>query len=112
MTRFINPASFQLETTEDEGHFITERGTVEVTIGRETRRLPAVITTFPEDFRAEAEIAVYGNGLFGRYRTGDKAWPARVSQTHWRDGKVSESGYFGRDDRSGRFQKINGIFFG
>ena len=111
MTRFINPASFQLDRTEDTGHFIIEHGTVEVTIGRETRRLPARVTTYPETFRAEAEISVAGNGLFGRYRTGDKAWPARIGQTHWRDGKVSESGFFGRDDRSGRFQKINGIFF-
>lgn len=46
------------------------------------------------------------HGFVGRYKTSGKAWPATVS--------LSERGlyvFFGRDDRSGRFNKRNAISF-
>lgn len=45
-------------------------------------------------------------GFVGRYRTSAKAWPASVSLMGER-----VIGRFGRDDRSGRFNKLSGVSF-
>ena len=48
--------------------------------------------------------AIYIYGFIGKYRTSPKAWQASVSLIN---GRISVD--FGRDDRSGRFQKQNMI---
>jgi len=48
----------------------------------------------------------------GRYRSGAKAWPARVvAQRNINDGQWKEYADFGRDDRSPKFNKMNAIFW-
>lgn len=74
-----------------------EVGTVLVNTGRE------VITAAAS--RGETgEITV--GGFVGRYQTSGKAWPAHV-MTH--GDKLFAT--FGRDDRSGRFNKQRGISY-
>ena len=49
-------------------------GTVEITIGRETRRVPCMV--------CKGLVETYGwmTGITGRYLTGTKAWPCTISQ--------------------------------
>jgi len=96
--QIINAPTFEVTETETfpSGN-LYERGTVEVTLGGETRRVKAG--------RCNGRVVAYGFG--GRYRAGGKVWPASVHQTE----KGGEYVDFGRDDRSGRFQKSNAIFF-
>jgi len=88
------------ETQPEHGFWID--GTVEVTLGKETRRVKAfikgnVVTAF---------------GMTGRYATGTKAWAASVAQRiDPTTGKVWDSVNFGRDDRSAKFCKVNGLSF-
>lgn len=70
-----------------------EEGTIEVTIGRETRRLGAK--------RYDGSPTIYVQGVVGRYQTGSKAWPASVIA--YLDGR--ESIHFGRDERQRRCRK-------
>jgi hypothetical protein len=100
--------TFEVTATETHSFGIVERGTVEVMIGRETRRVRASKTT-PTYEGGKPTLTAFE--MTGRYQTGAKAWPASVTQTTWADGKVTESADFGRDDRSGRFNKLNCIFF-
>lgn len=93
----INAATFEI--AEIDAHGI-ERGTVEVTIGATTRRVRA----------SRFENCLTAEDMFGRYKTSAKAWPATIYQ-RVSNGKISESAIFGRDDRSGRFNKMNYIFF-
>jgi hypothetical protein len=101
----INPATFEASgetrtiTLPSGTQFHYEEGTVEVTLGRETRRLPA-------SRDSEGGVSV-GHGLFGTYATSSKRWPAFLKL----DEKGREFARFGRDDRSGRFNKIRGIAF-
>jgi len=111
MTHAINPATFEAtEAPETHSFGIITKGTVEVTLGRETRRLPArrMVTTYDEA-RGEATITAYGLG--GRYHTGSKVWPASI--TIYTDGPRAgwETANFGRDDRDPKFNKLRGIFF-
>lgn len=92
----INAATFILTETQTYG----EMGTVEVTLGKETRRVLAR--------RTANYITAYEFG--GRYETGTKVWPASVSQHYEADGKVWESADFGRDDRHPKFNKMRGVF--
>lgn len=95
----ISPTTFAAEKTLASG---TEEGTVEVTIGRETRRVPASFYT---------DGTMVARGMTGRYRTGGKAWPATIMLNRNSQGAYSEFVWFGRDDRSGRFNKANCLFF-
>lgn len=49
-------------------------------------------------------------GFLGRYIKGNKDWRASVCMRTW-NGKRSLTASFGRDDRSGRFNKMNCIFW-
>ena len=103
MTAIINRDSFELEgaNVHDQD---AEYGTVEVTLGRETRRLKAN--------RRGVKITVHSQGqIFGRYRTGKKNWPAVLFSNMTPEGKVLESCLYGNDDRSGRCQINNSVFF-
>ena len=70
-------------------------GTVEITLGRETRRVPCMV--------CNGLIETYGwmTGITGRYLTGTKAWPCTISQQNV-NGKIVEVVNFGRDDRCGQ----------
>lgn len=99
----INRDSFEATGTEShtwkDGTVSTyEVGTVVVTLGGESRRLGATRNKY-------GDITV--RGLGGRYLTSAKVWPASVYSSE--DGR--ESAFFGRDDRSGRFNKLRGVFF-
>ena len=94
----INAASFIIEKADGR----IEDGTVEVTLGRETRRLPA--------YRIGSRLTA--TGLGGRYATAAKVWPASITQHAAEESRPAfETARFGRDDRSLRFNKINGVFF-
>ena len=93
----------QTETfTPTEG----DKGTVEVTLGKRTERVEA----YRYDIDGQAFISVY-RAFSGRYRTGGKAWPARVSCRQRAGGAWVEYVDFGRDDRSSRFNKAQGLFW-
>jgi len=80
----------------------SEQGTVEVTLRRETRRVPAI--------RRSGLVTAFG--MTGRYQTGTKAWPARVSMMRdQNNGDIFEIVHFGRDDRAGNFHKLNALSF-
>ena len=72
--------------------------TVEVTLAGVTKRLDAVMID---------GLLVTRGGLGGKYLTGSKVWRANIVQ--WADG--TEHANFGRDDRSGKFNKLRGVFF-
>jgi hypothetical protein len=76
-----------------------ENGTVEVTLQGKTKRLPAR--------RYEDQSIVVNSHITGRYQQGGKAWPASINSDPTRGEYVN----FGRDDRSGRFNKARGLFF-
>ncbi|RQU83915.1 hypothetical protein [Burkholderia cenocepacia] len=103
MANLINSASFEAtgELHERSGYPL---GTVEVTLGRETKRVPA--------WKDRNGCIAVLHGIGGRYRTGTgKIWRVSLSQhKHPTTGEILESCWFGRDDRSGKFNK-NGIFF-
>lgn len=101
MTSIIAPATFEAAAEQPEHGFWIE-GTVEVTLRGETRRVPAQL-------RGEKITA---RGLTGRYETGTKAWPATAEHViDPRTGKAWDRIDFGRDDRSGKFNKVNNVFF-
>jgi hypothetical protein len=78
---------------------VVSNGTVEVRLQGRVRRLPAL---------REANGAISVRGVSGRYRTGGKAWPAQIDTSP--DGATVYV-WFGRDDRSGKFNKASGLFF-
>jgi hypothetical protein len=63
----VQPATFELASTEKHSFGRIETGTVEVTLGRETRRVRAT-RWFTNDERYEVEIHAYDLG--GRYENG------------------------------------------
>lgn len=94
----INAATFEVTEIAPEGY---EIGTVEVTLGATTRRVPG--------WRRGSTVGAKGMG--GRYRSSTKVWPATVVQTVEANGEIDEWANYGRDDRSDRFNKANRIFF-
>lgn len=94
---FINRQTYIAEAQDEDG--TGTKGTVEVTIRGQTRRVRA------------SESTKYGwlfaYGISGRYQTGGKVWPGSICQN--KDG--SEYVNFGRDDRHPKFRKENAIFF-
>ena len=103
MSSCINPETFTAaEVQPDHGFWI--EGTVEVTLGRETRVLRAM--------KRDDGNQITALGLSGRYETGSKAWPATVTRVvDPRTGKPWDRVEFGRDERAGRCKKTNMIFF-
>lgn len=99
----INAASFTAAAEQPEhGYWID--GVVEVTLRNETRTVCAKKST------SDGTISAYG--MTGRYQTGTKAWPASVQQRiDPRTNKTWDFISFGRDDRSGKFQKASALHF-
>lgn len=99
----IAAASF-ITATEQPEHGYWIEGTVEVTLRNETRTVRATKST------RDGFITAYG--MTGRYQTGTKAWPASVQQRiDPRTNKPWDCVSFGRDDRSGKFQKTSALHF-
>jgi hypothetical protein len=105
MKTCINPDTYIVDPdfvpSEVEAKYGWTKGTVEVTLRNETRRLPASKTG---DY-------LTARGLGGRYQTGTKVWDAFI--TLHTGGRLEglETYDFGRDDRAPQFKKLNGIFF-
>lgn len=102
MTSIINPQTFEVAAEQPEhGYWIA--GTVEVTLGKETRRVEAT--------KANDQITAFG--MTGRYETGKRAWPARATRViDPTTGRAWDRVQFGRDDRAGgRFNKTNALSF-
>lgn len=74
-----------------------EVGTVQITVGRQ--RITAQARRYDDG-------TVYALGFVGRYRTSNNAWRASLRATD-----KGTFGSFGRDDRSGRYQKMQGISY-
>lgn len=101
----INSQSFISNYSEDR----LDRGTVEITLRNETKRVPA-IKYKEEDLNMDGLIVA--KGIVGKYRTGKKLWPANIVQhQNFYTKEITESVNFGRDDRSSNFQKQNNIWF-
>ena len=94
----IDAATFELTEVSPEGY---EIGTVEVTLGATTRRVPG--------WRRGSTVGA--RGMVGRYKTSAKLWPAQVIQRVIANGEIDEWANFGRDDHNPRFNKMNNIFF-
>jgi len=96
----INRSSFKAEKTEVNGRVFD--GTVEATIGNETKTVPA--------FNNNGYITAHG--FIGRYRTGKKLWGATVmNRIDPINGRELESIHFGFDSRSGRHVTIKDVWF-
>jgi hypothetical protein len=96
----INRNSFKAEKIEINGR--TFDGTVEATIGKETKTVPAFL----------GNGYIVAHGFVGRYRTGTKLWGATISnQIDPTTGEAWESYNFGFDSRSGRHNRIPDIWF-
>lgn len=93
----IDTSSFQVN-----GAFkgSTIYGTVEVTLGNETRRVRAMMHRSDDSASHLNGITAYG--ISGRYRTGMVAWPGSIEK---RDSWANESVHFGFDSRSGKHHK-------
>jgi len=101
MASIINPDTFA-PAAEQPGHGYWVAGTVEVTIGRETRRVAASIR----------DNEITAKGLTGRYQTGAKAWPATVTRViDPSNGRPWDRVQFGRDERANRCKKTSMVFF-
>lgn len=101
MTSIISPSTFIADEVQPTHGFWID-GTVEVTLGGKTRRLPAT----------KNGEAITAFGLTGRYQTGMKAWPASATRViDPTTGKAWDRVSFGNDDRSGRCKKTNMVFF-
>lgn len=102
MATAINPDTFERtgeEVRETKRYrFVYDTGSVEVTLGDETRRVPAT--------RLDGRITA--SGMYGTYRTSPRRWPAIITLDP--DGR--EFAGFGRDERSGRCNKMRGLAFG
>ena len=92
----INRDTFIAISTDSDGR---QDGTVEVTIGRITKRVSACLVP--------KYNWLFAYDVVGRYQQGGKVWPASIHQNG--DGRESVS--FGRDDRSPKFRKENNIYF-
>lgn len=90
----LNAATFEATGTEPlpyRPEETREVGTIEATLGGQTKRVEAV--------RYEGGRIVSWD-FTGRYRTGTKAWPATVSVEGDR-----ETVWYGKDHHTGRCQK-------
>ena len=99
MSMQINPKSFVIE---GKNKFDRDVGTVEISFRGKTQTVKAYIYEFNE------EKIIYVLGFVGRYVSSTKDWPAIVAHKIGRD-TANFSVSFGRDDRSGRFNKQDAI---
>lgn len=94
----INPDSFTVTGEKDSEYF--EDGTVELNMRDGT--------VLADAFRSKSDGEICVRGFVGRYRTSPRAWRATVCFKQ--DGTIRYVD-FGRDDRSGRFNKRNAISY-
>lgn len=86
----------------------SEIGTVDITFGGERFAVEARRwISGSEAAFVPSKRGIQLQGFVGRYRTGKKVWRATVYS--FEDGRVGA--IFGRDDRSGRCQKLDGISY-
>jgi hypothetical protein len=87
------------------GEFYAERvnGSVQVDLGRGN-----IVTAWAHKYE-DGDIFIFG--FMGRYIKGNKDWRVSMRATTFGNGERGISAYFGRDDRVGRFHKMNGIFW-
>lgn len=94
-----------VQVTKVEDTNIGRRESVTVDVAFKGRTTTVEGYRFPDS--AYSPDTIYLKGFVGRYRTSTKAWAATVRATP--EGKVFA--HFGRDDRSGRFNKLDGISY-
>lgn len=94
----INPNSFKITGEQHNEYF--EDGTVELNL-----RTGTVVA---DAYRSKRDGEIYVRGFVGRYRTSPRAWRATVCFKA--DGTMRYA-TFGRDDRSGRFNKQDAISY-
>jgi len=111
--KVLNVNSFQptgepdrVRTMKDGTELRWVQGTMELTLGRETRRVPAEMI----------DGTLIARGIVGRYQTGAKAWPAYIAYNPKYIGVERASHllwtvHFGRYDNHPKFQKLNGLSF-
>lgn len=103
MTSIINACTFK-PSDEQPAHNFWIEGTVEVTLGKETRRVKA--------HKSTRDNTITAFGMTGKYQTGAKAWAASVQQRiDPRTGQPWDNVSFGRDERAGRCIKTNALHF-
>ena len=90
----IQAATFKAAEIVSDGY---ERGTVEIDFRGQIKTVQA----------SKLGSRIIARGFGGRYQTGSKVWPATVTLDVNTGNEYAD---FGRDDRSGRFSKMNGIF--
>lgn len=101
MDRIIDTESFIPQgEPETFSHGVRQRGTVEITLRGETRRVEAYLWD---------DGQLIARGIVGKYQTGTKLWPAYVSVYLNREGET-ERVRFGRYDNHPKFRK-NAIWF-
>ena len=81
-------------------------GTVEVSFGRQVIECKCIV--YNNAYLA-GELSLCG--FVGRYRTSNKPWLAYVYETTKANGDKIVQASFGRDDRAGRFHKMDGISY-
>ena len=81
-------------------------GTVEINFGRETIECKC---TLEKEGVLAWQISL--GGFIGRYRTSNNPWLAYVTERKMADGTTRVVASFGRDDRAGRFHKMDGISY-
>lgn len=97
---YINRNSFEINGAFEMHSFgMLIYGTVEVTLGRDTKRVRAILTRKGDQ---DGDITAYG--IIGRYMTGTKAWPGSISS---RPGWENDFVHFGFDSRSGKHRKVS-----
>jgi len=102
----INADSFEATTAETVSYRVIETGTVEVTLGHETRRVEAQRRTTFEG----SNISIVASGFSGRYITDAKRWPTVVRMVIRSDGRQTETAHF-RGDPDPKLNKMRALSF-
>lgn len=101
---FVQSHITQIETPKGS-FWTTEHGTVDVIIGGQRKTIEAS-RVGPDAYFGWTERSISLPGFVGRYRTSAKKWRASVIS---RPSSLFVD--FGRDDRCGRFNKLNFITY-
>lgn len=93
-------------TAEEVGEAMSKRinGKVDVEVDKRGRTITCWACKYESG-------SIYAFGFMGRYVTSSKLWKAVLYSSMNGIGQEITSGYFGRDDKCGRFNKLNGMFF-
>jgi len=99
-------ASIETRSYSDSSIYFVEIGNVEIEI--RGRRLVVEARRWVRDSFSPGRRDISLIGFVGRYRTSQNPWKASVM---FRPVEGRLSANFGRDDRSGRFNKLNAIVY-